>query len=395
MLDLRFEYAIDILKAYEDEGKWIVEGFAATTDFDLQEDVISQEAIKGSAKDLIENSTVLLNHSANEPIGKVLASEAQKGGLFLKILVSKTVPDIWQKIKEGVLNKFSVRGMILEAKKQWMPALQKYARLILKMRLVEVSLVAVPANPKARAIRWYIEKAMDEFEAKGGKIGKAEGGIAMAEEIREEVEVLLEGSGSGEGGKAEGDGKPAEEGIEKADGGEGKAPPELKQILRLVDRLIANEEDEGRKKVLTQIREIAAGTASKADETPPGDPGIEKTGRKIASARLSRLKKLLEELQAFVREVDPGETEGGQAEPTSGELGKRFDDLQGSVKAISEALGLAEGKPPEPLAKAVTGLSKRLETLEGKAGARASLDGQEALAGAGKGGDKSMWKGLL
>jgi hypothetical protein len=44
--------------------------------------------------------------------------------------------------------------------------------------------------------------------------------------------------------------------------------------------------------------------------------------------------------------------------------------------------------------KAVDGLVKRLDALEGKAGARASLDGQEELAGTGKG-DKSVWKGLL
>ncbi len=53
-----------------------------------------------------------------------------------------------------------------------------------------------------------------------------------------------------------------------------------------------------------------------------------------------------------------------------------FSDVAGFT-SISEALGLAEGKPPEPLAKAVTGLAKRLETLEGKAGARASPDGTE------------------
>lgn len=228
----------------------------------------------------------------------------------------------------------------------------------------------------------------------------------MAEEIKEEAEVLLEGSGTAgaeDKGKGKGespDKNPPGEGMEKANGkggGEEKAPPspELKQILRLVDRLIANEEDEGRKKVLAQIREIAAGTASKgAEGGAAGEPEIEKTGRKIASARLSRLKKLLEELQAFVREVEPGEENAATAPPTSGELGKRLDDLQGSVKSITDALGIGEGKPPEPLAKAVSGLSKRLETLEGKAGARASLDGQEALAGAGKGG-KSVWKGLL
>src|SRR3990172_13167261 len=119
MKPVRFECSIDIHKAYEDEGNWIVEGFAATSDFDLQEDIITQQAIEASAKDLIENSTVLHNHNADEAIGKVEKSEAREGGLWLKIFISKTAPDIWQKITEGVLNKFSIRGKILDAKKEW------------------------------------------------------------------------------------------------------------------------------------------------------------------------------------------------------------------------------------------------------------------------------------
>lgn len=186
-------------KAYEEKGNWIVEGFAATTDFDLQDDIVSQEAIESSAKDLIENSTVLLNHNPDESMGKVMESRAREGALFLKILVSKTVPEIWQKIKEGVLNKFSIRGKILEAVKKWIPAIQKFARVILKMHLVEVSVVAVPANPRARALRWYIEKALSDYEEGGGEIEKvseeqqlSEGGSEMAEEMVEEELIEAE-----------------------------------------------------------------------------------------------------------------------------------------------------------------------------------------------------------
>ena len=109
MKHLEFEYPVEISKAYEEEGNWIVEGYAATTDFDLQDDIITDEAIRSSARDLLENSTVLHNHNADESIGRVLESKATNGGLFLKILVSKTAPEIWQQVKEGVLNKFSVR----------------------------------------------------------------------------------------------------------------------------------------------------------------------------------------------------------------------------------------------------------------------------------------------
>ena len=205
---MNFECPVDVTKAYEEEGRWVVEGYAATSDFDLQDDIISEEAIRASAKDLLENSTVLHNHKPDEAIGRVLASQARKAGLFLKILVSKTAPGIWQQITEGVLNKFSVRGKVLEARKRWIPKLGKHARVILKMRLVEVSLVAVPANPKARAVRWYVEKALDEFEKAGGVIGEPEGGPAMGEDKVMEEELLeADGDPDGRGEKKGGEGR--------------------------------------------------------------------------------------------------------------------------------------------------------------------------------------------
>jgi len=101
MLPVNFEYPVEITKAYEEAGRWIVEGLAATSDFDLQEDIITEEAIRASAKDLLENSTVLHNHDPSEAIGRVLASRARTDGLFLKILISKTAAEIWQQITEG------------------------------------------------------------------------------------------------------------------------------------------------------------------------------------------------------------------------------------------------------------------------------------------------------
>ncbi|MEW6556021.1 MAG: HK97 family phage prohead protease [Elusimicrobiota bacterium] len=167
---INFQYNFDITKTYEEEGNWIVEGLCATSDLDLQGDIITQRALELSAKDLEEYSTVLHNHNEDEAIGKVIRSESVEDGLWLKVFISKTVPDIWQKIKEGVLNKFSIRGKVLEAKKTWIEKLQKFVKFILRMKLVEASIVAVPANAKARTLRWYIEKALDEFEKNGGEL---------------------------------------------------------------------------------------------------------------------------------------------------------------------------------------------------------------------------------
>lgn len=400
MRPVSFECAVEITKAYEEAGRWIVEGYAATTDFDMQEDIITEEAITASAKDLLENSTVLHNHNPDEAIGKVLESEARPGGLFLKILISKTAPEIWQQVKEGVLNKFSIRGKILEARKEWVERLQKFARLILKMRLVEVSLVAVPANPKARAIRWYVEKALDDFEMAGGRIETTKGDAHMKDEVVIQEE-LLEATGDPDAGAQ----------ISKAESPLGQVK-ERTAHLELVDQLIAGETDEERKRMLAQIRSLVAGAGDAASSTRKEDgqkddanaaaknaasqpSDIEKAGRKISTARLARLKKLLEELKGFIDEVEVL-PEGEKKAAETASAPDKLAEIEGAVARIAKTLGIeqdagAEKKPA--LAETVENLAKRLDALEKAPGARTSLDGQEVLAG--EGGSKSVWKGLV
>lgn len=167
---VNFSFPLEILKQIEEGGEFHIVGYAATTDFDLQGDVITEEALQNSSPDLLKNSTVLLNHDIEAPIGKVTKAEFDKNGLLIDVLISQTEPDIIQKIKEGVLNKFSIRGQVIEREKKFMPDLDRVVNVIKKMVLVEVSLVSVPANPEARAIGWYVKKALDEIDSltKGG-----------------------------------------------------------------------------------------------------------------------------------------------------------------------------------------------------------------------------------
>jgi HK97 family phage prohead protease len=403
MRPVSFECRVDIQKAYEDEGSWIVEGFAATSDFDLQEDIITQQAIEASARDLIENSTVLHNHNPDEAIGKVERSEAREGGLWLKIFISKTAPDIWQKITEGVLNKFSIRGKILDARKEWVAELKRYARMIFKMQLLEVSLVAVPANPKARALRWYIEKALDDYESDGGEIDEIEKQPETKGEIKmEEVEVyeeeLVEATGDS-GAESEAAEDAGSQETKKAD-----VPPE-KRALLLIDKLIASEKDERRKAMLEEVRILLNKPAEKSCPCKKSGGGggcscggseMEKAGRKLSVGRLSRLKKLLTDLQEFVAEAEPGSDSEKKEDAGEGELVKKLGTIEESMGKITKALGMAEaeGEDGEPtLAGTIERLSKRLEAIEGIPAIKTSIDGQEPLAGEGKG--KSMWKGMV
>lgn len=161
-----FDCELDFGKTYESKsgtkGTWIVEGFASTSDLDAQNHIVSPEAIAMGAESLKKYDTVLFNHDPNMPIGKVVDSSVQDGKLFIKVAVSKTEPKIWEQIKDGTLNKFSIRGKILDASNYNDPHTQKDIIVIKGMELHEVSLVSVPANPNARSIGWYIQKAFEK-----------------------------------------------------------------------------------------------------------------------------------------------------------------------------------------------------------------------------------------
>jgi len=163
-----FSFEAQVLKYAEESGDFHIVGYAATTDFDLQGDIITEEALKASSLDLLTNSTVLLNHDMELPIGKVTKVEFDKHGLLIDALISKTEPDIIQKIKEGILNKFSIRGQVLDRERKFSTEHNRMVNIINRMSLVEVSLVSVPANPEAKAVGWYISKALEEPEVQGG-----------------------------------------------------------------------------------------------------------------------------------------------------------------------------------------------------------------------------------
>lgn len=140
--------------------------------------MIKEEALDGSVDDLMENTTVLFNHDPNRAIGKVLAAKKKQVegtlGLWVKVLISKSESKIWKQIQEGILNKFSIRGKVEKARKEFVESLGRIANVIYKMKLIENSIVSLPANPKARALVAYVSKALSEFEKEGGSIAMDE-----------------------------------------------------------------------------------------------------------------------------------------------------------------------------------------------------------------------------
>lgn len=162
--DAIFDFTILKAQASAKTGDWIVEGYAATPDLDSQLDTIEASALTGAAEDLLTNTTVLYNHDPNRPIGRVLKAEARPAGLWVQVLISKTEAELWEKIREGVLNKFSIQGDILEAERVFIEKLGRHGRKIKKLHLNEASIVSVPANSNAETLAAYIFKALNAVD---------------------------------------------------------------------------------------------------------------------------------------------------------------------------------------------------------------------------------------
>lgn len=153
---------LHIVRFADDKSKWIIEGIATTADLDVDGLYISEEALIGAENDLKKYTTLLYNHDRDKEIGKILEVKYQpeQRALWIKALISKTVPDIWQKINEEVLNKFSVSGTALEFTEKFIKGLDKAVQYVTQMRLFETSLVTVPADASARTMAFYVEKSM-------------------------------------------------------------------------------------------------------------------------------------------------------------------------------------------------------------------------------------------
>lgn len=157
-----FTFELDIIKKRTVKaGDRIVLGYASTFDIDSDNMQITREALEYAKNDLLKYSTVLFNHRTNRPIGKTVETSVDDVGLLVKVVISKEEDIIWKKIKEDIINKFSIKGRTLEV----VPVNgNENICQIKKIELFEVSLVSVPANVGARTISHYVSKSMSKEE---------------------------------------------------------------------------------------------------------------------------------------------------------------------------------------------------------------------------------------
>lgn len=152
-------------------------GIASTEDTDRHGEVVKQDG--WDLKNFLNNPAFMLSHNYEDfPIGKVEDIRVEDNKLKFKAVFTEATQkakEAYQLVKEGVLNSFSVGFIPKEFD-------EKNRDIITKAELLEISLVAIPANPNAIVVAKSIKKNelaeemlvnwLAKKKAEGGKMGK-------------------------------------------------------------------------------------------------------------------------------------------------------------------------------------------------------------------------------
>lgn len=145
--NLQFKnFAIEEKK--ETESGLTITGYAAIFgNVDSYGDIIERGAF---IKTLIERKgriAFCYQHDIWNPIGKIQSIEEDENGLKITVKISEAEDDIQTKIKEGILSEMSIGYRTMNSRQETINGQQ--INVLTEIKLIEVSLVTVAANPLA------------------------------------------------------------------------------------------------------------------------------------------------------------------------------------------------------------------------------------------------------
>lgn len=145
-------------------GKILIKGYANTPDRDRVGDVVLPKAFEKSLAEYMENPVVLFQHNWDKIIGKCIKAEVTDEGLYVEIEISgaKDVDDVRTKIAEGSLKTFSIGYNELDADFDEASG----CNIVKELELLEISVVTIPCNPKAKFTTETTEKKEEASSTK-------------------------------------------------------------------------------------------------------------------------------------------------------------------------------------------------------------------------------------
>jgi HK97 family phage prohead protease len=142
-----------------DEGERLISGYCSVEIVDKQGDIIPISELKKAMFAYMKRGGHIMYGHTNKPVGRVLQWEVEKhdAGVYGIKIVAEIFKDyevdnaVWEAIKEGKLKGFSVGAQAKSDKAYVKDAngTKKEVRVLKDLNLMEISIVAEPANPLA------------------------------------------------------------------------------------------------------------------------------------------------------------------------------------------------------------------------------------------------------
>jgi HK97 family phage prohead protease len=153
-----FQVEFKSVEVKEEGGVLTIEGFASTPDLDSYDDIVKPSAFQNTMGSYMQKPIILLQHNMDKIIGKAVDYRIEENGLYIKVEIFNDIDGTMKNIQEGLLGAFSIGFRALKWEIREMD--DRWIREITELRLVEVSVVAFPANVQAR---FSIAKSVKSF----------------------------------------------------------------------------------------------------------------------------------------------------------------------------------------------------------------------------------------
>jgi len=146
--ELRFKNFDISEQKSDDNGNLIITGYGAVFgNIDSYGDIIEKGAFNNTLIERKDRIAFCYQHDIWNPIGKIQSIEEDEIGLKLTVMLSAAEDDIRTKVKEGILKEMSIGYRTINSRKETRNG--EDINLLTEIKLIEVSLVTVAANPLA------------------------------------------------------------------------------------------------------------------------------------------------------------------------------------------------------------------------------------------------------
>lgn len=153
-----FQMEVKEVKAEDNGGDVLIEGYASTPDLDRYRDIVEPKAFQDALELYMKNPVILYQHNADRPVGLATATKITGKGFWIRATIKEA--DTKEKVLNGLMRAFSIGYIPLESALEhedgtpfnaekdsyWDATL---VRVIKKLDLVEISIVSTPANGNA------------------------------------------------------------------------------------------------------------------------------------------------------------------------------------------------------------------------------------------------------